>query len=395
MAERFPVDAGPHSDKRKQESHMLGLFKTLRKSTGAFTKPSDLLPYLGRLGAVAGGSNNISPNGRLTLALETVKTGSVNQVARRYNLATSTVLRSLRDATATMVYLSGYSDDEVGIEIEKRVQNLKEAEKNLAFASKTRNHPEAQRLLMKIPHVRDLLDTYLTFGTVKHELVKAGVTNFTDYQLRSVGKYLREPQVEKSMDGLTTLSQRYVLGRWLNESKEVNHRGDKAISEAAALVFVTENVFPAGSRKFDTVRDMRIFLTEIMMQEFDYAVANQWTEIKAFFPGQKKGKTAKKREEINMLKAYEAFARANFCPLGLRAYARLVRDGVRQPERIKSLRPGVAYSPEWLNSIDWAGIKFMENGLSRIESIEFSADMIVQNTGDILKTIKQRIGVTN
>jgi len=57
---------------------------------------------------------------------------------------------------------------------------------------------------------------------------------YNQYQLRSVGRYLKTDTVAESLDGLTQLARRYVLAKWLrgNEVKI-----DAKVSEAAVYVF--------------------------------------------------------------------------------------------------------------------------------------------------------------
>lgn len=377
---------------RKYEAYVLDLFKKVAINTNLLKRKSDLLPYVGRLASIGGGSiNNINPGQRLALALEANRSGDAKAVAKKRNVAFSSVLRSIRDVTASMIYVSGY-EEEFGPEIRNRVKALEVMEEALSEAAVSRNHPEVIVLLKKVPHVQILLDAFLLYGTAKFELDANSVINYTSYQLRSIGKFLREFEVDKALDGLTTLSQRYIFGRWLSSKSDYGDRSpDRAIAEAAAFVF--NNITPddLSGRQFDSVRDMRLFLVEMMRQEFDYASINKWTEMKRFFLSQK-GKPAKSKEDLDIALSYSAFAEANFCPLGLRRYAGLVRDGIQKSERIKSIRPGEVYSQEWLASLDWAGLKFLENALIvASDQRKMNSEIFIQNTGDVLKTIKQRI----
>lgn len=373
------------------EAYLVGLFRKVTSEQETYIDQRAWLQHLSHLTATYDGPSVMRPDLRLKLALEAAKSGSIRATAKKFSVDSNSIKSALRDAAASLIYLSGYHNgQDVDGKVWHRVDRLKEAEKTLKAAAEVRNYPSVRPLFDKVPHARNLIDAYLTWGTARYELEDAGVTKYTMYQLRSVERFLLEADPEAALDGLTTLARRYVVGCWLSGKEAYRLWADKGLSDAAVFIFQNQNPGGTNNRKNDTVRDIRLFLTEIMFQEFDYVVGKAApgdSDSRQFFPNAD-GNPAKKREEIDTPGAYSRFSQAGFCPIPLRRYGQLVRDEVPQTERIKLLRPGEFYSDRWKSNLDWAGVKFMENVLLRPRTVNFKVENLIQNTGDVLKTIK-------
>ncbi len=353
-----------------------------------------ILTGLAKLSSHSGGHSDLSPDMRLAVAISSANGQSMREVAKMYGLHHSQVARAVRDTVA--VYLSGTNVadfPEVPDEVGKRILLLENVEETLERASTVREHPAMEACLRKVPHVCDLIDSYLAVGTAKYILEAVGVRPVSTYQLRTVGRYLNADG-EDALDGLSNLAMRYAIGRWLSEWKFYGSgAGDRAVSRGA--VFLLENDYShLPGRLPDRMRTMRLFLTEMMLQEFDIVIgksADINDVVGRFFPGSG-GAVARKREELDVLGAYKEFAKEGYCPSTIRLFGERVLSEAPKSERIKTIRPGEVYSEEWLNTLDWAGMKFLENLLcwpSPERRMNWS--IFSQNTNALLKAAKLRI----
>ncbi len=91
--------------------------------------------------------------------------------------------------------------------------------------------------------------------------------------------------------------------------------------------------------------------------------------------------------------AYKVYAEAGICPASMRFFGTLIRDGVPKAQRIKYIRSGQTYSQTWQETIDWAGMKFLENTLCMM-GIQKSFQPFVQNTAELLKNAKRKVTAT-
>ena len=60
------------------------------------------------------------------------------------------------------------------------------------------------------------------------------------------------------------------------------------------------------------------------------------------------------------------------------------------PRQTTIIKPGKFYSQEWLDSINWSILKFLENTLAGSRR-HLSWEILTQDTGTILKNAKQEV----
>ncbi len=247
------------------DTHGLNLLRQL-VTAGVPLDESKIIPQLIRLAAHSDGPSDLEPGTRLGVAQAALSSGSLNRVATDFGLHHSQAERAVRDTAAIMLYLAGEAFiDNASPRVLSRLSLLKTIAASLHQASEVREHPAMRAVLHKLPHVQDLIDYYLAFGTVRYALESVKVRSYTEYQLRSLGRFLFTEDPDEALDGITTLARRFLVGRWLiGDGKFNGDRGDTMLSKAAFFL-LSESPSHLPGRLPDTIRFMRLFLKDMML----------------------------------------------------------------------------------------------------------------------------------
>lgn len=340
-----------------------------------------IVDQLTRLDSVTYGRSVLTPTERLRVAIEAGELG-VYKVAEENSFHHNVVRRAVRDMAVAVIYLSGEkTEGHENLEILRRVEKLRLIDEELTAMAKVVEKPIVKGILKKVPHVEELVAGYFRWRTVKPQLDRLRMP-YNEYQLRSVGRFLKAETVEESLDGLTQLARRYAFAEWLHDS-EIGV--DAKISRMAEYVLKNDCSDLPG-RMPDRMRTMKIFLTRIMNLEYTSMGSGIYgtPEDLNLFPEKYTGTN----EEV--AEVYRRFGTAGYCPLSLKKYANLVVQQVPGGERVESLGLGKYYSRNWLENIDWAGLKFLENTLIwRGHKPRWA--MLTMDTGEVLKEAKQRM----
>lgn len=344
---------------------------------------------LKRLSSLSGGTSELHPKVRIATAIACSTGKSMNSVAGEYGVHHNQVASSIRDTLAGAVYLS-QSMPQHGVHetVLARVYNLQEIEKTLSVDRTMAEHPAMRKHLKRIPHVQSLVHTYLRDGTVKFLLDDVGVAPYTSYQLRSVRRYLQNPTLDTALDGLSTLATRYSMGRWLwGDGYFTSHSGDELVSLGAAYLYRLD-LSGMPEREASRIARMKVFLSHLIEQEFaDYQHDRFASEDhgEAFFPSTRGG-VAQTAEDIDVGAAYAQYATVRRTLYRLRKYGEMIRDNVPKKERIESMHMNTYYDQGWLETLDWAGVKFLENTL-KYQSVNkhMGLERFTQDTTAVLK----------
>lgn len=321
----------------------------------------------------------LKPPERLQVALEAEKLG-IDPVARKYALNTHVVNTSVRDVTAALIYLSIRPDTSERKDVKKQVNKLKCLDQELMEMEKQTLDPEVNKILGDIPHMVEILDSYFHFRSVKPLFNRVDMP-YNQAQLKTVRRYLKTGGTERTLNGLASLSRRYVFAKWLSGFGD---DPDKIISQAAEYVLSNESS-KLSPRQSERIGTMRAFLTWCMDKEYasmggTYALSEDLT----LFPENYSGTS----QEV--ITAYRRYGDAGFCPQSLKDYAQLVVNEIPRDERIATLGTYRYYSIARLRSIDWAGIKFLENVLIWPKK-QFQWSMFMVDTIQVLKEAKHKM----
>ncbi|MFH0863963.1 MAG: hypothetical protein V1858_02670 [Candidatus Gottesmanbacteria bacterium] len=338
------------------------------------------------------GPTSLTPQKRLELALE-VSDKNTATVAYNHGLNFHTVERTVRDTIASAICLQEqYDQSKISIDINKRITDLKRIEEKLVKALTIRQSNVLTRALKKVPHVSYLIDYFLKWGTVKYLLDDLGIP-YTSYQLRSVYRFLMTSSPEESLDGITTLATRFSLALWLRGQNTFSiDGGDRLVARAAGFLYAYKGPRLKLQEQV-RINMIKTFLAEMMRQEFDNTITNFKGEkdgIINCFP-RKDGNPAQNRWDLDIKRCYEIFAQEEYCPSSIRNYALQYIKGLSQKKRIFHIfsHPDEVYSDNWRKSLDWAGIKFLENVLVH-RGLELNFKILNQNTAEILKEAKRK-----
>ncbi len=352
-----------------------------------------LTKSLSRLASATPGQYGLSPHERLKISLEAAYSPPT-VVARRHNLHNLTVKTAMRDTVASMVYMGkGNSPTGLDGDIAGRVSLLEKIEERLTKLKVIRQSDAIAKALEKLPHVRDLVDCYLEFGTVRYLLDTLSVP-YASFQLWSVYRLLDRENPPDALNGITALAKRFLFASWLRgRGAYVPYDADKFICQAAVLLFADKGSHHGTKTMSNRISSMRAFLADIMRQEFDEVVANnkgKKGEEVELFP-RADGYPAQNRQEIDMLKAYKAFGKKGYSPVSLTKFAERVINAAPQEKRVAFIlsHSGEFYSYRSRAGLNWAGIKFLENVLShQRQKIDFGD--FTKDTSKILKEAKRQ-----
>lgn len=321
---------------------------------------------LKRLSSLSGGTSELHPKIRLALSIACSTGKSMNSVANEYGVHHTQVARSIRDTLAGAFYISN-TMPEYGVHetVLDRIYKLQGLEEVLSGDRSVSEHPVMNIYLRKIPHVHSLVQTYLRDGTVKFLLDDLGVSPYSSYQLRSVGRFLHNPTLDQALDGLSTLATRYTMGRWLwRDGYFTSHSGDELVSLSAAYLFKLD-LSGLPDHEASQIAYMKEFLSHFMKQEFsDYAQYQFESEDhgESFFPS-KSGGVAQSPEDIDVGAAYARYAAERRTLFGIRIFGEMIRDNYPKEDRIASMHLNENYPPGMLDMLDTAGVTFLENTL--------------------------------
>lgn len=250
--------------------------------------------------------------------------------------------------------------------------------------------------LDETPHVRELVDYFLEFGTVKPLLDELSVPSVSG-QRKSIRNFLEAKSREDALNGIIPLAVRFVLARWLRgEGPYSQGNGDILISNTAARLFSLNRSQPSGESSQDLrdrISSMKIFLRVMAQAEYRNVIGNykgtKGGEIRYFL--NKDHEPARDQSELDMYTTYKTFALSGFCPTSIRDYASSVISGEPKKRRMANISlDHEAYSDHRWSDIDWAGIKFLENVLTST-SPKIDLATLGKNTSDILKGMKETL----
>ena len=340
---------------------------------------TEVLTRLSRLESTNPGLENLNSLQRLQLAIEVCNSPSVNHVADKHNLHRLVVARTVRDTVAATIHFY-HLEENVSSEVSHRVAVLNQIDETLIRASEVRHHPSMVTNLRQTPHSRELIDIYLQKHTVKNELDALDISYNHD-QLRSIERYLLSPDIKSSLSGLSSLSQRYVLAKWLHSDYD---DGDTLISNAA--VYILSSDYSHLSEKVKRrIQNLKTSLRELVVQDYqDMGKRDLMSkEDLEYFP-------LDSNQKLDVVGTYQRFGQNNICPLILKKIAQRAVDNLPQNQKTTIIKPGKFYSQEWLDSINWSILKFLENTLAGSRR-HLSWEILTQDTGTILKNAKQEV----
>lgn len=354
------------------------LTETLKKRIGQEEPDIEkMIMMLSRLNSATPGlSSDSQPQRKLELTVEFLDQ-SILAISDKYGLNPLTVRKSIRDTWAVLTYLTGGEIESLHPQIKRRIELLGDLNQELGQFNKFLRAPEIVSALKKIPQAGDILRTYGKYRSLDPLFSPLGLQS-TQFQERVIRRFYRGQTAAESMEGLNNIVLRYTL----EEGLERDTHG--IISSAAAYVLEAD-LSHLPTTHNSRLRTMRIFLTEMAQQEYAKVKPDleMGMDLNFWFP-QKGG-------QLDVVGMYHQFAASGQCPESLLEHSRMTISGMDKTTKINTFFPRQYYSQEWLEYIDWAGTKFMENILiweARRPRGELDLSIFTFDVSEILKQAK-------
>lgn len=331
-----------------------------------------ILVYLSWLDShTPGVAKRIPVSERQKIAEEAERDG-IRHVANKYGYHSISVKRAVRDVTAAKAYHLNLSQVENPVlDVTGRVIKLMDIEQNVRGLVRLKATESMQPFLAETPHVRQLVDWFVRYQSLEGLLGPLGVS-FTSDQERSVRRYLEASGPNVALHGMVSLALRFALAKWLVTGKSFSKTpGDQVLLDAVPELFSLD-LHPLSKPQGEKIRQMRLFLRVMIQND----VANNNPRLKL----QRRTNITNKEA----LSYFQEYVQNGTFPQTIRDFAQELIGEVPLSERAP-----FHSKPTQVRELGWAGMRFLENVLTKPESQKsITSDLFLKNTTEILNKAK-------